>query len=78
MDLETFLELSKTKIALRLNDAIQKSNIKIEHLSRKCKMSKRTIYNILKGKSYTIGSLMTIVYTLNIEQKEIFKEMNLN
>ena len=49
-----------------LSDLINARALKIEPLARQCGMEKKIIYNILKGKGYTIDSLLSLLQILNL------------
>lgn len=49
-----------------LSDLISERALKIEPLARACGMEKKIIYNILKGKGYTIDSLLSLLQVLNL------------
>lgn len=58
-------QASRTKIGKQVSKLIKESKIPIEQIERDTKLSKTIIYNIIKGKGYTIDSLLTVLHYLD-------------
>lgn len=78
MNFEIVLQKDRKLIGARIENILKERNISIEHFSRQCQMSKRTVYNILKGENYTISSLLTIIYVLDIKHEELLEGITSN
>lgn len=78
MSIDTLLEQGRIDIGQRIERVLKEKDLSIEQFSRDCKMSKRTVYNILQGKNYTISSFLTVCHILGIDYSELLDGMNIS
>lgn len=68
---DSWIQLNREEIGSYIHHTIKVKNYTIEAFAEKCGMSKKTIYNIIQGKGYTMDSFLIILYMLEFDKHSI-------